>query len=688
MSEALQQLIQQAEEHKLEMEMQFLYAKNMALFKQRFPNIHKTFLNHKPSKVILKLDPGRNINLVDVEKRMWFYHDSPISICNQQVKDFTHEAKVRKFHVVKSKEQNSRHLHIQGLNRLLDKYDSKKIKKIIHTPKLITNLLVTGVGLGYHLAKLIQGFDIKNILIHENCKDTFFASLHTLDWRPILDYFAQNGRSIIFCIGVSPERVLEQIEAAVHNVGLHSQIFTFAFKHSTRKCEGDFLNLYVNEIRTFIGGLGYFDDERIGLAHAYHNINSEHSVFVSRKRKSRNTRLLIVGNGPSLDMHKQYLQRNKGKAIIFSCGTALASLIRMGIKPDFHIEMERPSYIEDVINIGTTQQQRQGITLLCLHTVSPQTLNCFDEVCYAIKPNDAGSSLVHNHFKPEIIPELAFSNPTVTNCALAFAASMGFLDVHLIGVDLGIKEEGRHHAKNSIYYDYENLAKRQNTNYKPKYSSSTKTREGNFGGLVKTPPVLDMARSAMERLLKIIVVTFPEFRCINSNDGVKIDHTIPLSLENIEDCSDYDKTAEIQDIKATNFLGNNSIKTNNAVDYLAHLHTVHEKIKLDVNIANEDELYTSASNIIQQIKRANDPLTHFLLRGTANCYLGAIIENCLYCASNLDFKERVKIGIAEYNNLIDDIFNVLKNDPYEIDDTVVSGFKSMRAETQAGKQLF
>lgn len=683
MSEALQQLIQRAEEQKLEMEMQVMFTKNLNLFKQRFPNIHRCFEHHKPAKMILKLDQNRQINLIDVENKLWLYNDIPSKICEKQVASFARDARVRKFHVVKSRVQNARHIHIQGLNALLNAYEQREVKRIKQTPGLITNLIVTGVGLGYQIPNLVNQFDIKNILIHENCKDTFFASLFTLNWQPVLDYFAEQSRSITFCVGVTPERALEQIESTIHNIGLHSQIFTFVMKHSSRASESAFLDLYMNEIRAFIGGLGYFDDERIGLAHAHHNIHSRHSVFISRKKHTRRTRLIIVGNGPSLDMHEDYLRENQDKCIIFSCGTALTSLLRMGIKPDFHVEMERPSFVEDAINMGSTQAQRQGITLLCLHTVSPKTIACFDETCYAVKPNDAGALLVHEYFKPEKIPELAFSNPTVTNCALAFAVSMGFEDVHLVGVDLGMKEDAKHHSEKSIYYDMARYANKENIG--AKLGEHDKYRDGNFGGKVRTPAVLDMSRSSMERLLQIITRHFPNFRCINSNDGVKINYTQSLRIEDIPVSAHIDKVAELKNIKKEHFLQKSTSDFDESTRFIEHFNKLKSALKLDENIVSEHDLFLSANKIYQSIKKDADPLTHYLMRGTVNCYLGAIFENTLYCASQDDFKERADQGIRAYNEVIDNIFALMLDSPFEIDDTVNKRMRRMREEQETKK---
>lgn len=683
MSDALAKLIRQAEQQKLEIQLHLRYQKNLALFKERFPQAYKKLVGHHPTKWMLKLDPNDQINLVDLEEKRYLYNEIPSEYAGKLIKAFKQNTQVRKFRVVKNNEQNPKHLHIQGLNALIDEYQSKTIPHIKGTPHYLSNLIITGIGLGYHLLEAIKAFDIQNVFIYERSIDVLHASLHTIDWQSVVDHFKQHNKTISLCVGVEPIKALAQIENAINSVGLHSQIFSFVLRHSERDCENEFIETYFNEIRSFIGGLGYFDDERIGLAHAYHNLKSKHAVFVSDKAHNRITRAVIIGNGPSLDMHEQYLKQYKDDMVLVSCGTALTSLIRMGIKPDFHVEMERPSFIEDVINFGTTQEQRDGICLLCLHTVSPRTIACFNEACYAIKPNDAGNALVHEFTKHHNARELPFSNPTVTNCALSFLVSMGFKDIHLVGVDLGTAVSAQHHSSKSIYYDFEKADKTGRTIQIQNY----KEREGNFGGIVHTSPVLDMSRSSMERLLAHMCTTFKDFKCYNTNNGVKIDNTFSVTLDDLPTPTPTDKLAEITDIKTEHFYHPKTKKLNDKRlrNLLKNFVSVKEKIKLPLNINTEKELLMAMTEAYTNINKIKNITTHYLLRGTLSCYFGAITENCLYCENEKDFISRVKLGTSAYNQLVDNIYLRMENNPTEIDDTVNPQFNKFISVTEEQK---
>src|SRR5690606_31304883 len=149
--------------------------------------------------------------------------------------------------------------------------------------------------------------------------------------------------------------------------------------------------------------------------------------------------------------------------------------------------------------------------------------------------------------------------------------------------------------------------------------------------------VLDMSRSSMERLLAIVTKQFPNFKCINSNDGVKINFTHSVKIEDLPPLKKVDKKAEIKNIKADHFLHKNRGDNYSSGKLLSHFYTLNEALRLDENIKSENDLYVSASKIFEHLKKDRDPLTHYLMRGTVNCYLGAIFENTLYCASEKDF---------------------------------------------------
>jgi hypothetical protein len=366
-------------------------------------------------------------------------------------------------------------------------------------------------------------------------------------------------------------------------------------------------------------------------------------------------------------MHEAYLKQHRNNLLLVSCGTALGTLVKMDIQPDFHVEMERPTFVRDALNLGSTQAQRKGITLLGLHTLSPETIKCFDEACLAIKPNDGGSQLVEDFLqgqKPSLLP---FCNPTVSNCALSFLAAMGFEDIHLVGVDLGAPTSDQHHSEKSVYAHWNKFETEEEV-------ASRKmdiVREGNFGGTVVALPVLDMSRVSMERLLEIMVQNFPNFRCYNTNNGAKIKHTVSSLLEELEAPAEIDKDREIQSLKQEYFFtpDTENLDEDQAEKRLEYFLNIKDKIKLNEDIQTDQALMQDMTRAFLAVNRSRDETAHYFLRGTLSCFFGAIVQHSLYCKNKFDFKQRALAGIRQYNQCIDDIFQYMEEHMLDIDDT-------------------
>lgn len=684
MSEKLENLIRQVQRQKIQMESNVLFQKNMQVFKSRFPSIYKLFENYETKKFKLSLDPEMNLNLVDTEAKHYVYASGPQKQAQAQVSRFHEKLQVRKFRVPKTEIYNPDHIHIPTLNSMVDEYENHCVKRLDHTPDYILNLMISGVGMGYQLPILIGKYDIQNIFIYENCKDSFHASMHVIDWTPILDYFSKAGRSISMCIGVSPHKALSQIELAIRKLGLHSQIFTFVFQHSQRKSELDFISLYQKEIRSFLGGLGYFDDEQIGIGHAYHNLLSKHAAFTMPAMKNRSERIAVVGNGPSLDYHLDYLKENSEKLIILSCGSALGSLYRAGIKPDFHVEMERDYAMTDYIKYDTPIEFRKNITLLCLHSVAPETLNQFGKACYAIKIHDAGAPLIHDYFKPQKLVELAFCNPTVSNCAMAFAVYLGFNHIHLIGTDFGVTADGKHHSQNSLHYKMQDfVGKDSEFDYDYK-ESNEKLVEANFGGVVKTHHILDTSRVAIERLLDFAIKKSPSFKCYNTNNGAKIRNSESVELDNIPKINTINKKSVISGIESDYFVykSNQEFESLKSDTILRKFYGIQDQVKIRPDIDSDHDLIEELNRIFRQISEDYDPVTHFLLRGSFSCFFGSIVENTLYTVNKDDFIKQVAMGRAHFNRFIDLIYDRAKEHPFKIDDFPLELLHKMQASDE------
>ena len=60
--------------------------------------------------------------------------------------------------------------------------------------------------------------------------------------------------------------------------------------------------------------------------------------------------------------------------------------------------------------------------------------------------------------------------------------------------------------------------------------------------------------------------------------------------------------------------------------------------------------------------------------------LEELFERCFYCNSLEDFKTQANIGIRHYNALIKEIYEIMRNDPFRVDDTKNPLLEKMKKE--------
>ena len=459
-----------------------------------------------------------------------------------------------------------------------------------------------------------------------------------------------------------------------HIVGYHNFITSFIYPHLSDPQTQAFLDLYCGTYGEQGQMLGFFDDEQIGFAHTIHNINAGYAFFSHGAATESLPPVLLVGNGPSLDSHVNFIRQHQADSIIISCGTALSSLAKVGIKPDFHVEMERSSITRYYIEAGTSDEYRRGIPLLTLNPAPPNMTALFDEVCLAVKPNDAGSILIDDTFKNHGLSRLESCNPTVTNAGLSFVLSMGFTEVLLIGVDLGQKTAASHHSSLSVYHD---LEKRSKGKIRPGGAGLQQSLvPGNFGGEVYADWILSRSRREMEHLLSLPNPVGREHAVYNLNDGALINGAIPKRYSDLNSFRPLaDKPAIISAIKNRNFKSLERVTLSDKViddQYLQSFRALRKSLMLPKKINRVDELHDTLNRIYSALNEASlhSPLSSHLLRGTIATGLGIIAWNLFFMGDKHLFKKHYETNRRFYMQLIKGAFGKMATDPLSPDNSV------------------
>ncbi len=673
--DTVNQVLRKAEMQRIQIQLEIMFNHNLEVFKTVSPEIYETYKDYEPKELRLSYSEEGYLELVNFQlKQKPVYPSDPYQFTEKQYNDFCEKPSVSMITFAKSPSPNPAHFHIPLINELIDEYEpyTQNVKADVDGP--IGFLLVTGCGLGYHLEKLVKNHKIINLFIFDPHQDSFYASLHTIDWEPIVKEFCQRGKMLKMFIGAEARDAMADMKYLCDRIGLHNMIYTHIFRHFNSRKEEEFIELYRKEFHLNATGTGYFDDEQISLAHTATNLKNKIKVFSHDFRDKNLPPAFIVGNGPSLDQHIEFIKKHHKNAVIFTCGTALGSMAKIGVTPDFHIEMERVLHTIEWVQRGTSDEFRKNVTLLTLNTAPPKMTEMFGDVVMARKPNDLGEHMIVDVFGG-IIQGLTLCNPTVTNAGFSYATAMGFKEIYLLGVDLGKQLDGKHHSDISIYSD---LAKKAGDKGLTPFEKKDTDYliQGNFGGEVYTNTILHSSKINLEILMRQVRATVGDITVYNPNNGALIDGTTSVRPEDLKIPRERDdKDTVIEAIKRRNFIVS-------AIDfdigqpfynrYLKPFFDFRKDLALPKKVHDIDELHARINEIFVKVKqlKADHPTTLMLLRGSLNGYFTLIMRACAYQKDKKDFDMLYKKGRKAYMTFVEKAYKFMQETPFKLDDSV------------------
>lgn len=662
--------------HKCQLQLEVQFNKNMELFKTIAPAIYQEYIDYTPEELRLSFSSEGYLELVNYKlNNKPVYAKDPAAFIEDQLKHYEQKPNLTNISFTKTKEADDEHFHVSIINRLLDEYKALNVNKSYHLNVPIGFMIVTGCGLGYHLQSLVEKYDIHNLCIFDPHKDSFYACLHTIDWTPIIRNFYQTGRMLKLYIGMSTFKALADLKLLTDKIGLHNLVYTYVYRHFSSKKEEEFIEKYKKEFHLQASGIGFFEDEQISMAHTVSHLNKKVKLLAPHANTAINRPVFVVGNGPSLDKCIDLIRQAQNDAVIFSCGTALGALCKAGITPDFHIEMERRRTVREWIETGSTAEFRRNIHVLALNTTSPEVIDLFPRAAIAKKPNDLGEFIINKEVTNHEVPALPLCNPTVTNTGLAYAIYMGFTEIYLLGVDLGMTDADQHHSKYSVYTDLEKTASPDNVSHLTDRKKHYQIK-GNHQEFVISNAHLDQSRINME----ILLAHFPYVNCYNPNDGALIEGTKSIYLDDItiQPVSD-NKSTLLDQVMADKFITPECRSIDETYFNESHLSgffAFKGDLSLPKKVKDIYQLHKRINSIYLKVKnkKDTDPISTLLLRGSLSSYFTLIINNCLFCNNKQEFDKAYTLGRNAYMEFIDEAYRYLEREPLRLDNTQDSAF--------------
>jgi hypothetical protein len=395
-----------------------------------------------------------------------------------------------------------------------------------------TFLVVFGLGLGHHVRELVRRTEARWLVIVEPTLELIKHSFQALDWAALIEELEARDGAVYLVTESDPAKMVAGIVAQVGKHGVPfidgAWVFThyplWSFAEARTKLHQAVQYAFVNR--------GFFEDEITMMSNAVANFTAApHWLIEGKPRLQRPETAVIVGAGPSLDESLATLHRIRDRVVLFSGGTSLRPLLRNGLVPDFHCELENIPLVVDVLKEAGKHGDLSQIRLIASATVDPRVPPMFREALFFFRDSVSSTMLLAHGLRV-----LQAAAPTCVNTAMAAAISLGFTEIALIGTDCGMRVGGRDHASGTVYGAGGFVKARDNFPIEV---------EGNFGGTARTDWVYDACRRMLGEAIKVYGLS-----PINCSDGALIPGARPVVPEAVEiDAPPVDHEALIADLK-------------------------------------------------------------------------------------------------------------------------------------------
>jgi hypothetical protein len=361
-----------------------------------------------------------------------------------------------------------------------------------------------GIATGLHIAHYLSHTQVRDIILIEPDLDSFCLSTFFIDYAAL----DKHNRLVLH---VGPDLPEEQLSTLINESHITAPVWLRVLPGYPPSEE---LTQLIQRLhlrwRSLIEILVPFDREVRNLTYGLRNLKAKLPVNYISPKLSENSRIVVVGSGPSLNNDLAWLKENQEKLIIFATHSSVKVLQQQGISPDFQcsLDTEIGESILDKLELD------RKIPFVSYYKASSAILDRFDKVLLINERNKANPVLFNSDLA------LNHTHPTSGNLAVATAMFARPKQLYLLGMDLGFRSLLQEHAKGYWAGEPETAAPDM---------TQTSLAIANFvenQGTVYTKSYYDSARMTIEGALKMLLQHDTEI--FNLSDGVKIEGAKPL----------------------------------------------------------------------------------------------------------------------------------------------------------------
>ncbi|MEQ9489831.1 MAG: DUF115 domain-containing protein [Alphaproteobacteria bacterium] len=435
-----------------------------ALFKQNLkilaPYLSKTVADvlqtHRNRHVKVLGEPGsESLNLATPSGPI--YQPNAVDYCRGQVARFLESPRLIALPEYLAGTENRRNLaaviaaHISGMDYSVYGRGSADFG-------VVGSLVSFGLGLGVHVQDLYTRLPCRDLIILEPEFEFFVASLHAIDWSPIVEQCEARGGKIHFLLERDPNTAYDALALFMrdHSYGLIEG--TYLFDHYRHKIFPSIVQRLYQSGANLLSYNGWAEDETTHVVN--HAENAARNIgkllpgrpALGRRPEDQPNPAVVVGSGPSLNATIDLIRDRRDRITLFTAGTSLGAVLKAGLKPDFHCELENVDVVPDMIGNLKQQYDLSGVSLVASTTVHPAVPPLFDDSIFFFREGEALMRRLSGSYG-----QIDMVGPSGVNTAVTIAGRMGYRQIVLFGADFGVPIEGPRYAAGVAYDDIDKI---------------------------------------------------------------------------------------------------------------------------------------------------------------------------------------------------------------------------------------
>lgn len=524
--------------------------KNLQFFRTRYKGIYDHFHEFQLSRLELSITPGsKDVQILEEGEPLYPTGVAATSAIEARdfVRMFSAKKRIKNFGLKIANKLPGKRFALDLIHKCGQESPvSKRHFEGYVFDGFVPSVVFLGVGLGLHIDEITKNTDIVNAIIYEPDPEFFALSMFVVDWQEIWERFEKQGYSLTFVISSnnnSSEHVRILENEMKKSLPLHPD-FTVFLSHRNNISNIETFKGVRDRLPTINANADNFDRQIDHLNQELHNLQKGSPVLRPLRNHFIDKPIVIVGSGPSLDHRVESLKSQRNNIVLMSAGTGLRVLLRNGLEPDFHVELDSDFIIYEILS-NSGLRSDNNVTLFAKSTVNPRVTELFPRSFLFF--NADTNNVRFWGFDGAI----SGASPTCTNAAASLAVNLGFRSIFFAGSDYGFFSDQKDHSEDSVYGDP------GNSEFIKRFQVAAGRRhellevESVWGGKICTRQDYLFAKIRVEDLIRAYRKSDNPPHFYSISDGARIEGTdwvaeaeFPFLVQKIN--RDQDKLADLQ----------------------------------------------------------------------------------------------------------------------------------------------